>query len=222
VNPCAFATLIFFVSLLGTLRRRRREIVAAGAAFAIAVFATYFLLGLGAFRAVKAMSVSSGVATALNLGIGVFALVLGILSFRDAWRCHRSGNAGEMSLKLPEGIRRRINRLISTRLRTGSLVGGAFALGVTVSLLESLCTGQMYLPTIMVMTRDPILAPRAVLWLLLYNLAFILPLLGVFALAVAGAGTRTFLKLSRRHTVPAKCFLGLFFLLLAALLFGTL
>ncbi len=33
-------------------------------------------------------------------------------------------------------------------LRTSHIVYGAFVLGVAISLLESVCTGQVYLPTI--------------------------------------------------------------------------
>jgi hypothetical protein len=47
VNPCAFATIIFFLSYLHVARRSPREILAVGAAFILAVFLTYFVAGLG-------------------------------------------------------------------------------------------------------------------------------------------------------------------------------
>jgi thiol-disulfide isomerase/thioredoxin len=41
INPCAFATILFFVSYLGMVGRKRNEILITGLTFACAVFITY-------------------------------------------------------------------------------------------------------------------------------------------------------------------------------------
>jgi hypothetical protein len=46
-NPCAFATLIFFISYLTMVGRKRREIFLVGMGFSATVFVTYLLIGLG-------------------------------------------------------------------------------------------------------------------------------------------------------------------------------
>jgi cytochrome c biogenesis protein CcdA len=46
VNPCAFATIIFFLSYLQIARRTPREMLMVGIAFISAVFLAYFLAGL--------------------------------------------------------------------------------------------------------------------------------------------------------------------------------
>ncbi|MGD8997499.1 MAG: hypothetical protein PVH80_05275, partial [Anaerolineae bacterium] len=50
LNPCAFATLVFFVSYLSLSGRKGREILAVGAAFTAGVFLAYFGVGLGFYR----------------------------------------------------------------------------------------------------------------------------------------------------------------------------
>jgi thiol-disulfide isomerase/thioredoxin len=47
INPCAFATLIFFISYLTFVGRKRREILWVGLGFSGAVFVTYLLIGFG-------------------------------------------------------------------------------------------------------------------------------------------------------------------------------
>ena len=48
INPCAFATILFFVSYLVISRRPRHELLLVGLAFTLGVFVTYLAVGLGA------------------------------------------------------------------------------------------------------------------------------------------------------------------------------
>jgi len=58
VNPCAFTTIIFLLSVLTLLGKTRKEMFAVGVGFTLAVFLAYLLLGLGVFKAIKAFSVN--------------------------------------------------------------------------------------------------------------------------------------------------------------------
>ena len=80
-----------------------------------------------------------------------------------------------MTLALPKSVKARIHRVIRAGLRTRNLLIGSITVGFLVSVLESLCTGQVYLPTILFVTRLPDLRTRAIGFLLLYNVMFILP-----------------------------------------------
>ena len=60
-----------------------------------------------------------------------------------------------------------------------------------VSLLESLCTAQVYLPTIVFLTRALGMRMAAVAYLLLYNVMFILPLVGILAMTYFGLRSET-------------------------------
>lgn len=50
LNPCAFATIVFFISYLAFVGRRRRELLASGAVFALGVFLTYLGVGFGLLK----------------------------------------------------------------------------------------------------------------------------------------------------------------------------
>jgi hypothetical protein len=211
VNPCAFTTIVFLLSMLAVLGRSRRELAAVGAGFTAAVFATYVLLGLGLFGAVKAFSVRRGISTGLTIAVGVLALVLAAWSVADFVRYVRTRDVHAVTLGLPESIKRRIRRVVRVGLSTRGLVAGSLGVGFLVALLESLCTGQVYLPTIVLVARSPGLRGHAVAYLLLYNLMFILPLIGILAVAYCGVGSQRLGELLRRH-------LGALKLALAALL----
>jgi glutaredoxin len=47
LNPCAFATLVFFISYLAFTGRRGRDILFVGISFTLGVFLTYLLVGVG-------------------------------------------------------------------------------------------------------------------------------------------------------------------------------
>jgi hypothetical protein len=219
LNPCAFSTIVFLVSLLAVAKVQGRLLLATGAVFCAASFITYTALGLGFLQALRACAsfrwLQAGVLWATALGL----LVLAALSFRDAWRFRCSGRAQDVTLQLSDAMKARIHRLMRSRLAGGGLVAGAFGLGAGVTFLESVCTGQMYVPTLVYVIHSG--ASNARTWglLLLYNAMFVLPLIVVFVLAYRGAGTGFFLSWSRRHVVPSKVLLGTLFLVLAAVLF---
>lgn len=221
INPCAFTTLVFFISLLTALGKGRREIMVVGVCFAAAVFLTYLVLGFGALKAVKVASVDLGVARGITWAVAGLTLAFAGYSFYDFCKYRRSGKGEDLSLKLPDRIRNRVRTVISRQMRTRNLVIGALLLGVLVSLLEAMCTGQVYLPTLMCLARDRDLAPKALGYLLLYNGMFIVPLLGVFALAFCGVTSERLAETSRKHAGTVKLLLGVIFLGLAAMLIAT-
>ena len=108
--------------------------------------------------------------------------------------------------------------LIRRGLRSRHLVMGGIGIGMAVTALESICTGQVYVPTLVLVLRSNSSFLRAVVYLALYNLLFILPLIIILGLTWRGLQTAELLAWSRRNVVFSKCLLGFFFLGLAALL----
>ncbi|HAU39146.1 MAG TPA: hypothetical protein DCX07_15705, partial [Phycisphaerales bacterium] len=221
INPCAFTTIVFLLSMLGFLGRSRRDLLVVGAAFTVAVFATYFALGWGLLGAAKAFAVSQGVARGVTIAVGVLALAFGVWSAVDAVRCARSGEAKSATLGLPRGLRGRIQRVIREGLSTRSLLAGAIGTGFLVAMLESVCTGQVYLPVLVLVARTPDLRARAASWLLLYNAMFIAPLIVVVAAAYWGVASQRLGGLLRRHLPAVKWLLALLFLALGVLVLLT-
>jgi cytochrome c biogenesis protein CcdA len=222
LNPCAFATIVFLISVLTQLGKRRREIAMVGFFFALAVFTTYFLLGLGLLGVVKQLAVEWGLSYALTVGVAVFAALLGLWSLRDAIRIRRSGEVPKHALGLPKSVSRQIHRLIRTKLRAHHLIIGSLLVGFLVSLLESFCTGQVYVPTIMLVLRMPGSDWQAIGYLVLYNLMFIIPLVIVILAVYWGVGSDRLRQMARAKLGFTKFLMAGLFLALAALLFLTL
>ena len=69
INPCAFTTLIFLISYLRLLGRRGREVLKIGFSFTLAVFVSYFLIGLGFFQALRLADSFSLVSRIIRFGM---------------------------------------------------------------------------------------------------------------------------------------------------------
>lgn len=217
LNPCAIATLVFFMSLLAARGARAPRLLAAGLAFAAGSWLAYFALGLGLLHAWRALDAFRQLRAAINTAMAFILILLAILSLRDALRYRRSGRARDITLQLPRAVRQAIHGRLRHGLGARLLIPSMLAAGVAVTLLESLCTGQIYLPTLALVARASPSPWRALGYLAGYNLMFILPLLAVLALALAGLRFTRLLHWSRRTVILAKLLAALLFLVLAAL-----
>ncbi|MGD8244164.1 MAG: cytochrome c biogenesis protein CcdA [Anaerolineae bacterium] len=215
LNPCAFATLVFFVSYLSISGRKGREILAVGAAFTLGVFLAYLGIGLGLYQVLGMLGDLLtrlgrwvyGLTAVLCAGLAVFSL----LDYLKA----RRGDIGDMSLNLPHKLRMRINAVIRRGRGAQAYVLGSFVTGLIVSILELACTGQVYLPTIIFVTSIPGLRVRGILYLALYNLLFVVPLIVVFVLAYYGTTSKDLTRFLQRNAATVKLGMVLLFASLA-------
>lgn len=100
--------------------------------------------------------------------------------------------------------------------RQRHFVVAAFVTGVVISFLELACTGQVYLPTIAYMMEQGRLS--AVGWLLIYNPAFVLPLVIIFILSYFGLTSEALMVFQKKHTALVRLGTALLFLALFAVL----
>jgi len=216
LNPCAFATLVFFVSYLTLSGHKGQEILAVGVAFTLGVFLAYLAVGLGFYKVLDLLGNLLATLGRWVYGLtGLFCAVLAVFSFLDFLKA-RQGEIGDMTLNLPHGLRMRINAIIRRGRRSEASVALAFVTGVVVSFLELACTGQVYLPTIIFVMSQPEMRVRAFIFLALYNLLFILPLAVVFVLAYYGTGSKQLTRFLQRRAATVKLGMALLFAALAA------
>lgn len=218
INPCAISALVFFMSLLAMFKIGGRILILTGVSFCLASFLTYTAIGFGLLRTLHAVRGFAGIREGIEIFMTVLLAVFALLSFWDAWRFARSGKAGDVSLKLPAGLQRRVHAVMRSGLATRRPVLAGFGIGAAVTILESVCTGQVYLPTLVLIARDDPGRVRVWSLLLLYNAMFVLPLAVVFVLTWFGLRTETLMAWSRRHVVFGKVLLGLFFVAMAVIL----
>ncbi len=225
INPCAFAVIVFFISFLAVYGYRRREIILIGTSYCLAVFITYLLIGLGIFKFLYSIEYIYFLIKGFYYLVALFCFTLGILALYDYFKFKKTGSSDETILQLPKFLKKRINLVIGSKMREKQkgifgLVVASFVVGFLVSLLEAVCTGQVYLPTIVFILKNTDLKLKALSYLLLYNFMFILPLVVIFLLSLLGvssAGLSNFLKknLGRIKILLAVVFIGLGILILS-------
>jgi cytochrome c biogenesis protein CcdA len=220
INPCAIATLIFFLSYMTLGGRRPRDLLWIGGLFTLGTFLTYFLIGLGLLRALRSLQAVPALARWLYPVAAVVTLVLAVISFLDYRRAGR-GETGQIALQMPRALKLKVHAAIRTRLGLRQLAPAAFFTAVVVSALEFTCTSQVYLPTLMYMAQAGEQRLKAFALLILYNLMFVLPLILLSTAAYFGASARALAQLAARHTATAKLAMSLLFIGFSLYLFSV-
>ena len=226
LNPCAFATLIFFISYLTMVGRKRKEIFWVGMGFTGTGFVTHLLLGLGILNFIQHLSFLPLFSRIIYLITFLFALLLGILSLYDYIQLKR-GLPSKMKLQVPNFLKKRIHQTI--RIRSGNLEVdtegqsirlfiAAIVIGFVVTLLQFTCTSQVYLPTILFVTNIPSLRGSAVFYLIFYNLLYIAPLVIIFGIVYWGVTSEQLSFFLQRRTSTIKLLTSIFFFALAGIL----
>jgi len=224
VNPCAFTVIVFFISFLALQGYRKRELFFIGAAFIFSVFLTYLGIGLGIFSVFYRFRGLWIITHFLNITMGSASILLGIFAIYDFIKFKKTGSTEELILQLPKPVKERIHRVVGFFYRKSiqekqknlnpalsRLVASAFITGFLVSLLEAICTGQVYLPTIAFVLKASPLKLQALGYLLLYNIMFIVPLIVIFVLALMGTTSSQFSAFLKKHLGLIKIFMAVLF-----------
>jgi len=218
INPCAFATIIFFISYLTLIKRKGREILWVGGIFTLSVFLTYFLIGTGALKMIISLSFLPLVRKIFVLITAALALILGVVSLYDYLQFKKKGTTKDAKLQLPTFLKNLIHTAIRKNVRLSNYILMAAVTGFIVSLLELACTGQIYLPTIMFISTISDLKVNALFYLLFYNLMFVVPLILVFSFTYWGATSAQWAALTQKNFGKIKMAMTLLFFGLAGLL----
>lgn len=217
-NPCAISTLIFFMSVLAVARAGRRTRLLVGASFITASFLVYMGLGLGFLFAFRQVPQFGTVKRIIEVALGLGMVPLAALSFRDAIRFRKSQRPDEVTLQIPKKVKSRIHAFMNSRMGVGGPVIGGLVTGAGVTVLESVCTGQSYVPVLMYMLKRDCSDFCSWMLLVTYNLLFVLPLTVVFVCFHRGLQLTSLIAWSKRNLVVVKILLGLFFAAMALLL----
>lgn len=178
INPCAFTVLLLFITaLLSTLKAgetsiqaTRARMVGMGSIYIGAVFVTYLALGVGLLKVATIFTRQH-----LPARIGALvAILMGLWMLKDYFlpdfglRLQAPGKIGDIA------------RQAARKATVPALVTGGFLIG----LCTVPCSGAVYLGVLSLLALQPT-AFLGYSYLLLYNVIFILPLVGILALASA-------------------------------------
>jgi len=217
VNPCAFAVLIFFITFLFTTGRKREDILKVGFFFTLGVYIAYLISGIGIFRVIQRYSIVGIFSKILYLVTAILVLIFAILSYLDYIKI-KSGRGDEITLQLPGFFKKTAREMIKKNLNTNIITLTAFLVAFPISIIEFLCTGQTYLPTIVYIIGVPELKAKGVFYLLIYNLMFVLPLILIFMGVYFGLSQRALGKAMRENVGKIKLITSIIFFILGGYL----
>ncbi len=165
INPCAFAVLIILMTTILSSGQRKRAL-AAGLCFAAAIYISYLLMGLGIYHALATAKFSGWFMKI----VGALAILLGFLNIKDYFWY----GGGGFVMEVPMSWRPKMKALI----RSVTSPIGALAVGFLVSLFLLPCTSGPYIVILgMLSQRETFFS--ALIWLLLYNFIFVLPMIAI-------------------------------------------
>lgn len=202
INPCSFTLLLLFIAaLLATagnagadaVAQVRRRMLVNGGAFVLAIFLAYLVLGTGLMQVSTVLAQNH-----VGARIGALASVLlGLWMLKDYF--------------LPGlGPRLAAPRWVAARVRGADGAASAvtmFGLGALISLCTVPCSGAVYLVIISLLALQTNFA-LSYGYLLIYNVMFILPLVGILLMATSRAGLNRMARWNLHHRDTVKLILG--------------
>jgi len=162
LNPCAYSVLLLTIAFLFGIGRTRAHILWTGGAYILGIFLVYIGIGLGALQALHLFNLPHFMA---RVGAAIL-LVLGSISLINSFF-----PKFPIKLSIPQSAHGKMAVL----MEKGS-IPTAFALGALVGLFEFPCTGGPYL-VVLGLLHDNATRLAGLMYLALFNLIFILPLI---------------------------------------------
>ncbi len=162
INPCAFAVLIILMTAVLSIHDRKKALM-FGLAFSASIYISYFLIGIGLISIIQ----FSGLAHYFYIIVTILAFIVGFLNVKDYFWYGKG-----VLMEIPLSWRPKMKEILDGV--TSPL--GAFLAGFAVSLFELPCTGGPYIVILGLLAQEG-LEGIGLLYLLLYNFVFILPLL---------------------------------------------
>ncbi len=200
INPCAFAVLIILLTTVLATKNRKKAIF-AGFAFTLAIFISYFLMGIGIYSAVRA----TGLTHTFYSIVAALAILIGLFNLKD-YLWYGKWFIMEVPLKWRPKMKALIKGITS--------IPGAFLIGFVVSLFLLPCTSGPYI-VILGLLAKAATKNYALALLLLYNLIFILPMLIItFVISFGITTTEKAEQWRTRHLRVLHLIAGIIILLL--------
>jgi glutaredoxin-related protein len=210
-NPCAFFVLLFLLSLLVHQQDRRRMALIGGVfvLFSGLMYFAFMAAWLGLFRIMGSLPWVTGAA-------GALAVVIGAVNTKDFF----AFKAG-VSLSIPESRKADIFRRGRAILAAGNLpamLAATVLLAIAANFYELLCTAGFPMVYTRLLTMQVSDSTQHLLYLALYNVIYVLPMLLIVFAFVRTLGAR---KLSEREGRLLKLLSGLMMLELGILLLAA-
>jgi hypothetical protein len=182
-NPCAFFVLLFLLSLLVHARSRVRMAIVGGT-FVLFSGLIYFLFMTAWLNVFIVTENIRGI----TLVAGLVAVAIAAVNLKDAFGADRGP-----SLSIPDrakpGLYARMRALVGAD-RYPAMLAGTVALAIAVNSYELLCTAGLPMAFTRVLTLNELSTGTYYLYLVLYNVVYVIPLLLIVGGFVLALGSR--------------------------------
>jgi len=207
-NPCAFFVLLFLLSLLAHQKSRKRMLAIGGifVLFSGLMYFSFMAAWLNLFQLL-------GNLVWVTLVAGALAVFVGIVNVKDFFAFERG-----LTLSIPESRKPDIYRRARAILGADNLpalVAAMVFLAIAANFYELLCTAGFPLVYTRLLTLSDLPPAGYYLYLALYNLIYVVPLVLIVLAFVRTMGAR---KLTERDGRLLKLLSGVMMLELGALL----
>lgn len=208
-NPCAFFVLLFLLSLMVHARSRARMMLVGGTFLLISglIYFVFMAAWLNVFLLLGELRVVTMVAGAVAVGLAA-------INIKDYFWFQ----AGGPSLSIPEskkpGMYQRMRSLVAAQSAWAMLAGTAI-LAIVVNSYELLCTAGLPMVYTRILTLGEADTFAYYMYLVLYNIIYVIPLLIIVMVFVMKFGSR---KLRESEGRLLKLMSGMMMLGLGALM----
>jgi cytochrome c biogenesis protein CcdA len=168
INPCDFAVMLLLIGRLLVIGRRKK-VIWAGLAWSAGVYLVYFLMGYVFYTLLGVTVGTRSLRGPYILVVSSIAILMGLWQMKDLlWY------GKWFSIEVPESWKPVLTRV------TNSVVSipGVFIAGMLDALFLAPCTSGPYIAILSLLSTTTT-RTQGVLMLLLYNLIFILPMIGI-------------------------------------------
>ena len=203
-NPCAFFILTFLLAALLGLAGARKKILLVGGIFIFFSALFYFLFMavlLNVFKLGKEITI-------LTLIAGLIAMFVGIINIKDYFSFQKG-----ISLTLPKGRKLKFMervKSLSLAKSTLALTTATVVIAATVNIYELLCTFGFPMIYTRILTLRGLPSLEYYLYLIFYNLVYIIPLAVIVLIFAITLGKRTFSEIWVRRLKLISGFMILF------------
>lgn len=181
-NPCAFFVLMFLLSMMLHSGSRERMLLVGGV-FVFFSGLMYFLFMSAWLNLFQVIGQLDGI----TLGAALVAILIGLVNVKDFFWFKR-GVSLTISDRARPGLYQRARKLLQ-KGSAGSLLLSAMGLAAFANLYEFLCTTGFPLVYTRILTLNDLSTAEYYLYLALYNVIYVIPLLIIvilFALSLGG------------------------------------
>ncbi len=205
INPCAFGVMVFLATYLSAVGSKGR-LLKVGLIYVFTVFFTYLLAGLGVLQILSSFS---AVTVWIYKIAATVLIVVGLINIKELF-WYKQGISFQISDKSKPLIEKFIYK---------TSIPAAIILGFLVSAFELPCTGQVYLGILAILSKAATSAKMlGFVWLFIYNLIFVAPLIIILLLFYFDKKTNWFTNMKENRKKWLRFFMGFGMLILGILM----